>query len=1420
MWVLLCVEMSSNGLISKYLPVEAQISLLSELVEKRSFDEVVGLLEATQLGGEDLEKIEEQILEVLKEDLMKLSVKGSDGLDPGRELRFLAQLIGKMSSLQMRFESWIGDVIIAYVNEKRARLFPDKAHQELLFGFLGARQDVLGDRVFQESFDIIVLLEFFESACLFSDSRVSDSELDAILIALMGCCDQAVATKSSNLMRWRINVIAAKCAGDIEFDHFCWSLVRQILASDSTCSWKQANGHAFLLRFLTASKFTAGLEEFVRTDEYWANVQAALNANIQESRKIGLSILRLTIKKISDTIKPFSTQFFTWDPLNSGLIKSWQAFTTLYEIVSLDTALNQIEAASQDILNFFEDSNVHPTWGLLLFSTGLKASMESVRKYMVALLLKIKVKSIFAKDLRNLRDVYLPSTMEAHFFSTNGNSCHYGERLVQFISEVLRVSGKDSPLVIETILRTLIDQGESFDPARIYVSLGVLDYLEQEKQKPLTSTHLDLITKLYEFENEDAVFETTMQTILLKYLLHISPSVSPVEWTKCVVSHIKRKQNNYEFISPLLSSFKAFASSHFKFDVAKEELVPLLGEDPTTDLLALVLFDFNEVPVTPELLIEIARSKQDIPELSKNAQRYLSSLIATHDIDSHSYDSSELLLQYPGLDPSTLETVKLSPLLDSLEVNFTGEKFKFFVAVYKKFANNCSDSFRLNWPLLLNFYQTIKANSSDPKKTNFKVKDEIYGIFFELLYLFLFSNPTKVSMNITELIDLLHENISKDNGNFEGNKAVAKLCAHILANYIPQSEDEEAWSNVLRIFGMLTSIWDSFSCERLVLKQRDLHLATINGLFHPTILLYASSRSENGRDLSKRVNIYGKRIIEQAYSRRSMLPLMAENILSFVNTHRDKLRNADQDYGWLIYSMTEIFTCEQTNVNIFQLKTVVADLFDNKLSENEGLYERVYGVEEISAKIRIIASLLEAPQEFKNGFILKTFHNTNLLSAKKRTDGAEEIQRLLKWQLVLLCLKDSNKRELLTSIPELILNNLLDEVSPIIRIYMEWTIALLLSDANQDIEAFTSKLFPLMDDHSRPIVVVSAERIVFLILKALGSNKSEAFENLLSKFTSVLIPNATSSKPLVRHFSNSLMLLFWPSFQEFVKDPTFRLTIKALYDKAVATKMSGKYRAGDANAWDINADLTLTGIFGGVLKKTIDHELPYISRDKFIRFLPTQAPLPVGQDDTSQWLSKRSAKESAAESQQLLSNGLSQLQTKSGAWEALMTIDNDGQNKAVKRSELIVVSSLVDKPPNLGGICRLCDVLGVGLLTVHDIRVKNHPQFKNVAVTADKWMPLAEVPVQEISNFMCEKKREGYVLIGLEQTDKSVKLDTRYKFPRKSLILLGTEAHGIPGELLNQLDLCVEIQQFGVIRSMNIQTATAVIVHSYTIQHM
>lgn len=46
------------------------------------------------------------------------------------------------------------------------------------------------------------------------------------------------------------------------------------------------------------------------------------------------------------------------------------------------------------------------------------------------------------------------------------------------------------------------------------------------------------------------------------------------------------------------------------------------------------------------------------------------------------------------------------------------------------------------------------------------------------------------------------------------------------------------------------------------------------------------------------------------------------------------------------------------------------------------------------------------------------------------------------------------------------------------------------------------------------------------------------------------------------------------------------------------------------------------------------------------------------------------------------------------------------------------------------------------------------------------------------------------------------------------------EREGIPPELLQQLDVCVEIPQQGIIRSLNVHVSGALLIWEYARQHM
>uniref|UniRef100_A0A8C8SFK9 tRNA (guanosine(18)-2'-O)-methyltransferase TARBP1 n=1 Tax=Pelusios castaneus TaxID=367368 RepID=A0A8C8SFK9_9SAUR len=163
------------------------------------------------------------------------------------------------------------------------------------------------------------------------------------------------------------------------------------------------------------------------------------------------------------------------------------------------------------------------------------------------------------------------------------------------------------------------------------------------------------------------------------------------------------------------------------------------------------------------------------------------------------------------------------------------------------------------------------------------------------------------------------------------------------------------------------------------------------------------------------------------------------------------------------------------------------------------------------------------------------------------------------------------------------------------------------------------------------------------------------------------------------------------------------------------------------------------------------------------------------------------------------------------------------QDRAAKlgksNSRLIVVASLIDKPTNLGGLCRTSEIFGASALVVGSLHYLNDKQFQHLSVSAEQWLPLVEVKPAQLVDYLQQKKTEGYTIIGVEQTAKSLDL-TEYSFPEKSLLLLGNEHEGIPANLIQQLDVCVEIPQQGIIRSLNVHVSGALLIWEYTRQQM
>ena len=84
-------------------------------------------------------------------------------------------------------------------------------------------------------------------------------------------------------------------------------------------------------------------------------------------------------------------------------------------------------------------------------------------------------------------------------------------------------------------------------------------------------------------------------------------------------------------------------------------------------------------------------------------------------------------------------------------------------------------------------------------------------------------------------------------------------------------------------------------------------------------------------------------------------------------------------------------------------------------------------------------------------------------------------------------------------------------------------------------------------------------------------------------------------------------------------------------------------------------------------------------------------------------------------------------------------------------------------------------------------RTVSHKDFTAVSVTAEQWLPIRDVSIAGLVPYLLRLRREGYTLVGLEQTRGAVDVNA-FEFPRRTALVLGREREGIDADVLSVLD--------------------------------
>lgn len=157
----------------------------------------------------------------------------------------------------------------------------------------------------------------------------------------------------------------------------------------------------------------------------------------------------------------------------------------------------------------------------------------------------------------------------------------------------------------------------------------------------------------------------------------------------------------------------------------------------------------------------------------------------------------------------------------------------------------------------------------------------------------------------------------------------------------------------------------------------------------------------------------------------------------------------------------------------------------------------------------------------------------------------------------------------------------------------------------------------------------------------------------------------------------------------------------------------------------------------------------------------------------------------------------------------------DIENKQ-QQFPITIVCDAIRTPENIGMCFRISESFGVEKIFFHE----NSPSTENRIVKKTARTTVKEIPHDYYTDFnstILQLKKEGYTIIGIEITDKSIEIQNfNFNKYKKIVLLLGSERNGI--ENIDLLDYSVAIPMFGKNSSMNVVHSLAITLYEVTNQ--
>lgn len=153
--------------------------------------------------------------------------------------------------------------------------------------------------------------------------------------------------------------------------------------------------------------------------------------------------------------------------------------------------------------------------------------------------------------------------------------------------------------------------------------------------------------------------------------------------------------------------------------------------------------------------------------------------------------------------------------------------------------------------------------------------------------------------------------------------------------------------------------------------------------------------------------------------------------------------------------------------------------------------------------------------------------------------------------------------------------------------------------------------------------------------------------------------------------------------------------------------------------------------------------------------------------------------------------------------------------KAQEKLPVVVVLDNVRSMHNVGSVFRTADGFAVEKIVLCGITAQPpHREIEKTALGATQ--SVAWSHFEDTLQAVAALRNEGYQIIAIEQASQSELLHTfNPDATQKYALIFGNEVNGVSNEVMEVIDTCIEIPQFGTKHSFNIVISAGIVLWDF-----